>query len=334
MRHLGVEPHVIPPLMVGNIKIPVHVFVGGDAHTRFRPGDIICDGPGLPTDESRMFTPDPDVQNFAAEYIPKREIECRERGQVFVNDRQVRLIGERVDGLDNRPLRLTFGWTSYYHTAVTNAKTDERLPDGRTISQKFAAPIDNLHDCRLSNPMATNLSIITRDNFIFFGQRSDKVQTLPGNFQPAVSQGATPADVDASGTYDPFRTAVRGAIEECVGLLHPAPTADDVTFFGLGRWMKTRYPFLFGEIRVNADARQVESYQPTKKWEGARLKLPFTVEAVTQWVADRYRDQYSGRARPAVAAPIFSLLQSLWYAYPDRWNDVIAWLDLPETRSG
>ncbi len=328
---LGAPP-IVEPEVVGDVKIPVYVFVGGDGRTRFRPGNIICDGPGPVTDESRMFMPDPEIQAFATEYLPKREVECRNRGQVFVNERQVRLVGAQPDGLDNRPLRLRFGWTWYYHTAVTNAKTDEQLPSGRTIGQKFAAPIDNLHDCGLSNPIATNLSIITRDNFIFFGQRSEKVQTLPGNFQPAVSQGATLVDVDAGGLYDPFRTAVRGAIEECVGLLQPAPTAEDVTFFGLGRWMKTRFPFLFGDIRVDADAKQVESYQPTKKWEGTRLKLPFTVEAVTEWVANRYRDQFYGRARAAVSAAIFSLLQSLRYAYPDRWNDVIARLNIPETQ--
>jgi hypothetical protein len=325
-------PQIVEPLWVGDVKMPVHLFVGGDGETRFRPGDINCDGPGLLNDQSRMFTPAADVQEFAAAYLPKRETECRDKGVPFENNRQVRLIGATPGAHDNRPLWLKFGWTWYYHTAVTNNKTDERLPDGRTIGQKYAAPIDNLHDCLLSNPMATNLSVITRDNFIFFGQRSDKVQTLPGGFQPAVSEGATSEDVNESGMYDPFRTAIRGAIRECVGRLHPAPTIEDVTFFGLGRWMKTRFPFLFGEIRVDADAKQVESHEPTHKWEGTRLKLPFTVEAVTAWVADRYRDQYFGRARAAVSAPIFSLLQSLRYAYPDRWNEVIARLDFPELK--
>src|SRR5947207_13352077 len=86
-------------------------------------------------------------------------------------------------------------------------------------------------------------------------------------------------------------------MEECVGLLMPAPTADDVTFFGLGRWMKNRFPFLFGEVRLKeATAKEVLSYEPTQKWERERVILPFTVEAVTQWCADRYRDQYLRRA--------------------------------------
>jgi hypothetical protein len=336
LRHLGVEPHTFPPVMVGDVKMPVYLFVGGEGHTRFRPGDILCDGPGLPADDQRMFTPEDDVREFAAGYLPRREIECRERGIVFVNNRQVRLIGaswgasSASGGLENRPLRLRLGWTWYYHTAVTNVQTDERLPEGRTIGQKYAAPIDNLHDCKLSNPMATNLSVITADNFVFLGQRSHKVHTLAGGYQPAVSGDGQPEDLDANGVYDPFRTALREAAEECLGLLTPAPTADDVTFFGLGRWMKTRFPFLFGEIRLKeATAKEVMSYEPTQK-EGDRIALPFTVEAVTQWCADRYRDQYFGRARAAVSAPIFSLLQSLRYAYPERWPEVIRRLDLPE----
>lgn len=340
LRHLGVEPHTASPVVVGDVKMPVYVFGGGDGRTRFRPGDIVCDGPGLPTDDSRMFTPEADVREFAAGYLPMREAECRERGKVFVNNRQVRLAGASwgspnpTGGLENRPLRLKLEWTWYYHTAVTNAKTDERLSDGRTIGQKYAAPVDNLYDCKLSNPIATNLSVITADNFIFLGRRSQRVQTLPGGYQPAVSGDGQPEDVDASGVYDPFRTALREATEECIGLLTPAPTADDVTFFGLGRWMKTRFPFLFGEIRLReARAKDVMSYAPLHQWEGDRITLPFTVEAVAQWCADRYRDQYFGRAGAAVSSPIFSLLQSLRYAYPDRWPEVIRRLDLPEIPS-
>lgn len=118
--------------------------------------------------------------------------------------------------------------------------TDERLPDGLTIGQKFyAARIDTLHDSRLSNPIAVNLSVITSDNYIFIGQRSHKVQTLPGGYQPAVSGDGQREDVDENGLYDPFRTALRESIGECIGTLTPAPTVDDVDFFGLGRWMKT-----------------------------------------------------------------------------------------------
>jgi hypothetical protein len=154
----------------------------------------------------------------------------------------------------NIPLRLTLGWTCYYHTAVTNAKTDERLPDGRTIGQAHAAPIDNLLDCHLSNPMAANMSVITRDNQICYVQRGQRTAVLAGGFQPAVSGDGQSEDLTADGTYDPFHTALREAVEECLGQL-PKDRISDISFFGLGRWMKTRFPFLFGEIRVDATAK-------------------------------------------------------------------------------
>lgn len=335
LRHLGVEPHSFPPLIVGDVKMPVHVFVGGDGQTRFRPGEILCDGPGLPTDDRRMYQLPPDLKAFAAEYLPRREAECRSQEKVFVNNRQVRIMGAQwgstnaEGGLDNRPLQLTLGWTWYYHTAVTNMKTDERLADGRTIGQSYAAPIDNLHDCRLSNPIATNMSVITADNFIFFGQRGHKVQTLAGGFQPAVSGDGQPQDVNTAGVYDPFHTAQREGAEECFGEL-PKDSIVDVTFFGLGRWMKTRFPFLFGEIRLARTAKQVLSMEPTQKWEGERLCMPFTIEAVTDWVRDRYHEQYLGQSSWPVSSPIFSLLQSLRYAHPDRWLEVIDRLDIPD----
>jgi len=336
LRYLHVEPHTYPPFIVGSIKMPVHIFVGGDSKTVFRYGDVICDGPGQITDNTRTYIPDADLQEFAATYLPKREVECHKEGKVFVNNRQVRLIGASwgssniTGGLSNLPLRLKLGWTWYYHTAVTNLKTDERLSDGHTIGQKYAAPIDNLHECKLSNPIATNLSVITSDNFIFFGQRSHKVQAFSGGYQPAVSGDGQPEDVNADGIYDVFHTAIREGKEECIGDLYPL-TADEITFFGLGRWMKSRFPFLFGEIHLkNMTAKQLESSRPTNEWEGVRLKLPFTVEEVTNWVSDRYRDLYYQRVRWPISSPIFSLLQSLYYAYPDRWIEVINRLDMPD----
>jgi hypothetical protein len=336
LQHLGVTPHQYPPVMVGDVKIPVYIFVGGDGKTRFRAGDILCDGPGQPTDETRTYNPPKEIKEFAANYIPQREDECRKQGKIFINNRQVRLSNvswgssTKKGGLQNLPLHLKLGWTWYYHTATTNLKTDERLPNGLTIGQKYAAPIDNLHDCKLSNPIATNLSVVTSDNFIFFGQRSHNVQGLPGGYQPAVSGDGQSEDVDANGIYDPFATAIRESIEECIGNVYQ-PTKDEVTFFGLGRWMKTRFPFLFGEIRLkNLTAKQLESMRPTNEWEGIRLKLPFNIEAVTEWVAQRYRDQYFGREGWPVSAPIFSLLQSLMYEYPNRWIEVINRLDFPD----
>jgi hypothetical protein len=170
--------------------------------------------------------------------------------------------------------------------------------------------------------------VITSDNQICLVQRGQRTAILAGGFQPAVSGDGQPEDLSQDGTYDPFHTAIREAKEECLGLL-PDARIQDVCFFGLGRWMKTRFPFLFGEIRVNATAKQLLSFTPPHP-DGERFFIPFTVESVTAWISQRYQDMYFGRSSWPVASPIFSLLQSLRYQYPDRWLEVVERLDLPE----
>ena len=190
-------------------------------------------------------------------------------------------------GLDNRPLRLRLGWTEYFHTVATNMNTDARLPDGLTIGQKYQSALDDLTGSRLSNPIAVNLSVVTRDGFIYAAHRSRHVAwntptaTRPA-YQPAVSGDGQAEDVDEAGSYDPFHTAIREAVEEATGLHRPRP--EDVTFFGLARTFKMRFPFLFGELRVRLTAAELESQRPTMGWEGKLFGLPFTVAAVTDWV--------------------------------------------------
>jgi hypothetical protein len=110
-------------------------------------------------------------------------------------------------------------------------------------------------------------------------------------------------------------------MEECTGSYRPKP--EDITFFGLARTMKTRFPFLFGELRVALTSRQLESFTPLTTGEGRRASLPFSVEAVTDWIAARYRDQVQGRLTGTVGTTLFSLLQSLHYGFPERWPDII-----------
>lgn len=93
--------------------------------------------------------------------------------------------------------------------------------------------------------------------------------------------------------------------------------------------MKTRFPFLFGEMHVDATAKHLLSMVPPQP-DGERMFLPFTVEAVTEWVSERYRDMYFGRSGAAVSSHLFSLLMSLRYRYADRWLEVVDRLDLPD----
>ena len=331
----GVVLNEYPQYRVGDVVIPVYLFVGGDGQTRFRSGDVCCTGP------DGCFMPPDDVRALAEGadgLLEHRRREAAEKQQVFVNNRQVRLVGASWGspsprgGLDNRPLRLRLGWTEYFHTVATNMNTDARLPDGLTVGQKYQSALDDLAGSRLSNPIAVNLSVVTRDGFLYAAHRSRHVAwntptaSRPA-YQPAVSGDGQPEDLDEAGTYDPFRTAIREAVEEATGLHRPRPEA--VTFFGLARTFKTRFPFLFGELRVRLTAAELESQRPTMGWEGKLFGLPFTVAAVTDWVRSRYCDQRARRLGPAVGTTLFALVQSLLYAYPDQWEEVVQRLSLP-----
>lgn len=316
-----VDPHQNDYYRVGDVKVQVLIVVGGDGELRLGSGDIVCNAP-----ETEYLLPD-ELAATADDDIRQMEEEARRKGQTLVNNRQVRLngascgsAGSRGMGIETKPLRLDVGWTRYYFTKLTNMSTDRVMPDGYSLGQKYAGPVDSLVESKLSNPLAVNLAVITRDNFVYFSRRGNAVAWNAGGYQPAVSGDGQPEDLSNGGLYDPFRTAVRESMEECTGRFRPE--VEDITFFGLARTMKTRFPFLFGELRVNLTSRQLESFTPLTTWEGRRACLPFTVEDVTDWIAARYRDQIQGRLTGAVGTTLFALLQSLHYSYPDRWTEI------------
>src|SRR5205807_2439062 len=145
----------------------------------------------------------------------------------------------------------------------------------------------------------------------------------PGGYGPAVSGTGNPLlDCDPDGRYNPFRTAQREAFEEATGPL--MPEWSQITFFGLARTFKARFPFLFGELRLPITSSQLLSQVPAQSWESRGLiGMPFTIEAVTEWIAARYRDQLGQRGlSAAVGTTFFSLLQSLLYEYRERWQEV------------
>src|SRR5437588_12729919 len=82
-------------------------------------------------------------------------------------------------------------------------------------------------------------------------------------YGPAVSGTGSPLlDCDADGRYNPFRTAQREAFEEATGPL--LPDLSWITFFGLARTFKARFPFLFGELRLPITASPLLSQVPSQ----------------------------------------------------------------------
>ena len=132
---------------------------------------------------------------------------------------------------------------------------------------------------------------------------------------------ASREDLDENGTYDPFKTAIREAREECVGDLNI--DRENVRFFGLARTMGTRFPFLFGEIRMPISSTKLDSYRPLSPFEGQPFSIEFSIEAVCDWVRKHHLDHFDGRRGAVIGTTLFSLLQSLHYEFPDRWDEVI-----------
>jgi hypothetical protein len=302
------------------VKIQVLILAGGDGATRFKYGDIVCDGPM----KDRTFQLPADIQSEADLRIAKAKADCQAAGKLFIDNPQIRLIdatqggASAAGGIGNNPLRLTVGWTNYYSTYLTNMTRDYVLPCGRSIALKYGRDLDDLLNSGLSNPIATNMTVVTNDDKIFLSTRGKKVAWNPGEFQPAVSGGGTLEDLDEAGTYDPFRTAIREAQDECTGRYRPS--VDEVTFFGLGRTMGTQFPFLFGEIRIN---KSEDELGPPLRPEGVRFSMPFTIDGVCDWVRKYHRDHFEGRRGGVIGTTLFSLLQSLEYQFPGQRAEMI-----------
>jgi len=312
--------HRHPYYRRGDVTIQVLVMAGGDGQTRFKHGDIVCDGPT----KDRTYMLPADVQLEADARIAKKQAECQASGKTFIDNPQVRLIdatqwgGSAGQLIENKPLRLTLGMTNYYSTFLTNMTRDYVLPCGQSIAMKYGRDLDDLLNSGLSNPIATNMTVVTNDNQLFLSTRGHKVAWNPGEFQPAVSESETFQDLDEGGIYDPFRTAISGAQNECTGRYRPG--IDEVTFFGLARTMGTQFPFLFGEIRVNKSSDEIG---PPLRPEGVPFPIPFTIDGVCDWVRKYHKDHFEGRRGGVIGTTLFSLLQSLEYQFPEARSAIV-----------
>jgi hypothetical protein len=323
-----IDRYVFPQFQVGDVLIPVYRFLGGDGRVRFRyPDGVVANAP------TETFVLPGAIAQIKDAVLARHRAEADKRKARFDNGPMVRLDQYEWEqfGPDEqiRQLRLHVSRTDYFTMRVTNSSMDERLPDGERLERHYAGALDDLAGSRLANPLATNLSVVTADWRIFVSQRSLRVAWNPGGYGPAVSGTGNPLlDCDPDGCYNPFRTAQREAMEEATGPL--VPDLAQITFFGLARTFKARFPFLFGELRLGITAAQLQSQVPSQSWESRGLvPIPFTVEAVTRWIAERYRDQLGQRGLgAAVGTTFFALLQSLLYEYPDQWQRVVQALTL------
>ncbi|MCY2987882.1 MAG: serine/threonine-protein kinase [Planctomycetota bacterium] len=308
---------------VGNIELEVYVLIGGDGRMRYSYPD------GIIAKHSRKpFVPPADILAEYGDILCPRRQAARERGAPFVNGPMVRIDrleqGKTSDERESPfPLKLRTSVTKYFRTQVTNSALDWRLRDGRTIREKYSTddPSD-FASSRLSNPLCVNLSLVTVDNRIYIVRRGQRVGQNPGGWAPAVSGTGNPMfDVEGD-RYNPWHTGLREARQEILGEFY-SPSVSDITFFGLARVVRNGFPFLFGEVRVTMTGMELESQVPQDRNETlAVVGRPFTIESVVDWVRELYSEtDEQGRKTSRAHTTIFSLLQSLKYAYPSNWTD-------------
>lgn len=323
LHALGAERHPMDEWHVGSVILPIFVLVGGDGHIRYQwPDGIVCE----PT--SNVFEGHPDLKQFKEKRVAAALASAAATGSIIENRPMTRLEGYswglRSPDDAEWPLRLKIGRTDYFTQLATNAVAQDRLPSGKTIIELYGGRPEEFQSSFLANPLATNLSIVTSDGFTFVAKRGSKVMLNKGGFAPAVSGTGNPERDMEGGIYSPFVTAKWEASEEALRPL--VPDVRSITFFGLARTARYRFPFLFGELRTHLTAAEVGSLAPS--WENrGRVAIPFTVEDVLEWVRGTYSNYVANRGAPGDTTAMFSLLQSLQYEYPDRWIDVARGLE-------
>jgi TIR domain len=132
--------HQHPYYRFGDVTVQVLILAGGDGETRFNYRDIVCNGPK----KERTYELPADIQSEAEVRIAKKKADCDAAGALFIDNPQIRLIdatqggSTAAGGIENKPLRLTLGWTNYYSTYLTNMTRDYVLPCGQ--EEKVSGP--------------------------------------------------------------------------------------------------------------------------------------------------------------------------------------------------
>lgn len=347
MTALGVK---YPPrlLKYGSLQFPIYIYVGGDGRTTYQsspnpdlPSDIIVD-----LSDHEYSRPANYPEQLYENIIARLEKEARENNRNLHNSEQIRFKSASWgtsetrlhNGEENKPLRLMVEWVKYYNTQATNFSTGTIVdPETKqTVEELLWTPIEDFTTPSLyADPFTTNLSVVTSDGYVLLKTRSKFCAGNPGEYelgmrpiQPAVSGSGSQKDCDViidpvSGNqkyvnYDPFKTAIREAREEIIGDAIPEDKFT-VKFFGLARVWRTRFPFLFGELRLKEHTmKDIVNLVTETHWEGEPLAIKFNIDSVTSWI----RDNYYARPSSRFATTYFSLIQSLIYEYPDKIKEI------------
>ncbi|HEY1188046.1 MAG TPA: serine/threonine-protein kinase [Gemmata sp.] len=303
---------------------------GGDGTTRYTfPEGIVCT-----STKDRHIVPEL-LADTTEDWLRWRKQDTARRGIPFENRDQPRVVFAGTGLTDGEheklyPLILRTAVTNYFATQVTHFAIHQFARDRRTIREAFAGEHNDFEGSELANPLAINLSVVTKDGHIFMTRRG---KLVGGNAEfndrhrvPAVSGTGHPTiDANPEGHFDPWKAGIREAREEVLGDYDLKP--EEVTFFGLARTGVTMFPFLFGEIRYPGTRDEYISERIVHANDVyAKEGRPFTVEAVTEWIKELYHVYGPEPDRRLLSGPshtgIFSLYQSLIYEYPARIAEI------------
>src|SRR5262249_17462972 len=157
-----------PKVPIGRLTLDVvRVGLGGDGRTRYSyPDGIEC------ISRRTDYEVPPDVRQVTKDWL-SREIEINREQNIPFEDRPQPRLHSAGPGLTDEkteqlwPLKLTISRTNYFATQVTHRCLGFLLPNGRSIREVYGGSVDDLTSSKLANPLAINLSVITKDNHIY-----------------------------------------------------------------------------------------------------------------------------------------------------------------------
>lgn len=157
-------------------------------------------------------------------------------GQLLFNGWMARLIELQVDG---EMLTLILGPTNYRDFVGTN------LYNGHLVA--------TLGDAFFSNALGTSATVITRDGYLLYGRRNDKV-AYHGGYLHTFGGTVETSDRTPDGTYDVF-AAVRRELREELSLADEE--IGEVVCTGLARDHQIHQPELLFDVQVNMTRREL-----------------------------------------------------------------------------
>lgn len=189
-------------------------------------------------------------------------------------------------------LRLSFRPTDYFTMLVTDNRLDEPIiiQDNKTTLRKhFADRVDLAVSPvpEFATHFGVGIMVITKDDKIIFSERG-KTAVDAYVFFPSVAEGSSRPidDISPKGGPDPYRTAVRGIIEELGVEVHP----DDIKFLSFGVNAVICEYALCGVVQVNYTENDIIRIRslgtPKDRWENQKLHfVSFTPNDISDFIA-------------------------------------------------